>query len=92
MFHPSAVQDLALKLNLPPVDRQFVSGSAGRHEVMLYLAQIAAPNLGFTQHGQFAGVPLAAGGQQHQVLLGRTYLRNFIMFYDGVRGQVTLAR
>ena len=84
--------DLADSLNLPIVDRQWISGAGGKHEVNMYLAQLHVPNFVFTQYGQFAGVSLTAGGQQHKVLLGRTFLRTFIMIYDGIRGQVTLAK
>ena len=89
----SCIDDaLALKLNLPLVDRQWISGVSGKHQVNMHMAQVHVPQLGYTQFGQFAGVSLTAGGQQHQVLLGRTFLHDFIMIYDGLRGQVTLAR
>lgn len=89
----SCVDDvLARKLRLPLVDRQSISGVGGIHRVNIYLAQLHAPHLDFTQYGRFAGVSLVAGGQAHQVLLGRTFLQSFIMIYDGPKGQVTLAR
>ncbi len=88
----SCIDDaLALKLKLPLVDRQWISGVGGRHQVNMHMAQVHVPQLNYTQFGQFAGVSLTAGGQQHQVLLGRTFLRAFIMIYDGLRGQVTIA-
>ena len=88
----SCIDDaLALKLTLPLVDRQWISGVGGKHQVSMYMAQVHVPQLNFTQFGQFAGVALAAGGQHHQVLLGRTFLRDLIMIYDGIRGQVTVA-
>jgi hypothetical protein len=46
---------LASQLNLPIVDRRHVSGSAGPHEVNVYLAQVYIPSLAFTIHGAFAG-------------------------------------
>ena len=67
-----------------------MSGVAGRHEANLYLAQVFAPAMRFTQYGQFFGANLRAGGQVHQALLGRTFLGNFMFLYDGIRGQVTL--
>jgi len=57
----------------------------------MYVAQVVAPMFGFCQHGKFSGVSLIAGGQSHKLLLGRTFLRHFLMIYDGRRGQVTLA-
>jgi hypothetical protein len=41
--------------------------------------------------GEFAGVQLAAGGQRHQALVGRTFLQRFTMAYDGRTGEVTIA-
>ncbi len=70
--------DLAVRLNLPLVDRQVVSGVGGRHELSMYLAQVAVPVFGYVQYGSFAGVKLLSGGQPHQALLGRTFLRNFL--------------
>ena len=89
----SCIDDqLAQSLSLPLVDRRKISGIGGHHEVSVYLAQIVTPLFGYVQYGQFSGVALRQGGQKHEVLLGRTFLRTFFMIYDGVRGQVTLAR
>jgi hypothetical protein len=46
--------------------------------------------LRFTMYGLFAGVHLTAGGQPHSVLMGRTFLRSFVMAYEGNTGTVTL--
>lgn len=82
---------LAATLNLPIVDRRRIGGVGGAHEVNMYLAQVRVPSLNFTIYGAFAGVQLAAGGQQHQALLGRTFLRAFTMVYDGKTGDVTIS-
>jgi predicted aspartyl protease len=82
---------LAASLHLPIVDRQRVSGVGGVMEVNVHLAQIHVPALGFTMYGLFSGVHLAAGGQPCAVLIGRTFLRNFVMTYEGNTGTVTLA-
>jgi predicted aspartyl protease len=82
--------DLAVRLNLPVVDKQHVSGSAGRHEVNVYLAQIHVPSITFTIYGRFGGVDLAAGGQRHHALIGRTFLKSFVMTYNGRTGAVEL--
>lgn len=81
---------LAQALGLPVVDRQRISGSNGAHEVNMYLAQIHVPQLPFTQLGSFGGVQLAAGGQGHRALIGRTFLRHFIMTFNGMSGEVEL--
>lgn len=84
--------DLALWLRLPVVDRGEVSGVQGRFETNVYLAQIHVPDLDFTVYGRFAGVLLRQGGQPHFALLGRTFLRNFAMSYEGRTGSVILTR
>jgi hypothetical protein len=58
----------------------------------IFIAQIHVPSLAFTIYGAFAGVDLAAGGQVHKALIGRTFLRAFKMVYEGTTGTVTLSR
>ncbi|MFI5251913.1 MAG: aspartyl protease family protein [Bacteroidota bacterium] len=88
----SCIDDLlASKLVLPIIDKRKICGSSGEHEVNVYLAQIRIPSLNFVVYGAFAGVALAAGGQRHQVLMGRTFLSKFKMIYDGVSGRVTIS-
>jgi predicted aspartyl protease len=83
---------LAATLNLPVIDRKAIAGSSGAHVTNVYLAQIHIPSLNYTIYGQFAGVDLIAGGQFHQVLIGRTFLANFRMIYEGDTGTVTLTK
>lgn len=83
---------LAAQLNLPKVDRRIVAGVHGAHEVDMVLAQVNVPALAFTMYGQFAAVDLAAGGQWHRVLIGRSFLKSFTMTYEGLTGTVKLAR
>lgn len=83
--------DLAINLDLPQIDVITISGADGPKSHPVYMCAIVMPALGQTQYGRFAGVRLKAGGQTHQVLLGRTFLNGIIMIYDGIRGQVTLA-
>jgi predicted aspartyl protease len=91
--HASFIDDaLAKKLNLPVVDRQKVSGSAGQHEISMYLAHIYVPSLDLTQTGQFGGVHLVAGGQRHSALIGRTFLMHFTMTYNGMTGEVEITQ
>jgi len=84
--------DLAISLKLPIIDKQPVSGSNGKHMVNMYLAQIHVPSLQFTIYGSFGGVELAAGGQVHKALIGRTFLRKFTMMYSGSSGDVKIFR
>ena len=83
--------ELALVLNLPVVDRQKVAGVHGADAVNFHLAQIYVPSLDFTVYGRFAGVHLRAGGQPHFALIGRTFLQNFTMTYEGRTGNVILS-
>ncbi len=82
--------DLAKGLQLPVIDTQTVSGSHGRHEIDVYLAQIYVQSLDFTVYGRIGGVHLSAGGQRHYALLGRTFLRRFHMNYNDPDGAVKL--
>ena len=81
---------LAADLNLPIVDRRMISGSNGAHMVNVHLAQVHMPSLGFTMFGTFASVDLTGGGQPHQALIGRSFLKYFTMIYSGPTGEVTL--
>ena len=81
---------LATQLNLPIVDRRMISGVHGGQEVNMHLAQVHVPALMWTIYGVFAGVHLQAGGQIHKALIGRTFLRNYKMVYEGLTGMVTL--
>jgi hypothetical protein len=81
---------VATQIGLPIVDRRPISGVGGKHLVNMYLAQIYVPTLLYTIWGAFAGVDLAAGGQMHRALIGRTFLRHFTMIYEGLSGTVTI--
>lgn len=82
---------LASALKLPIVDRKKISGAHGEGELNFHLAQIHIPSLPYTIYGQFAGVHLAMGGQPHNALIGRTFLQNFTMIYEGETGKVVLS-
>jgi predicted aspartyl protease len=82
--------DLAAELNLPISNRREISGTQGRHEVDVYMAQVYVPTFEFTVYGQFAGVYLLRGGTNFRMLMGRTFLKHFILHYDGPTGRVTL--
>ena len=88
----SCIDDqLAKDLGLPVVDVQAIAGSDGTADHDVYMARVSIPGLEFNEYGRFAGVHLQKGGQPQQVLLGRSFLNNTIMIYDGIRGQVTVA-
>jgi predicted aspartyl protease len=82
---------LAAQLNLPIVDRRRVSGVHGSQEVNMHLAQVHVPSLNYVIYGVFAGVRLVSSGQSHRALIGRTFLRNYTMVYEGKTGTVTIS-
>ena len=84
--------DLAARLGLPVIDVDTaVSGSAGRHLADVYLAQVHIPGLDRTISGRFTGIRLAAGGQLHGAIIGRSFLRDFVLSYDGRTGEVSIS-
>jgi hypothetical protein len=82
---------LAMQLSLPIIDRQRVSGVGGIHEVNVHLGHVLIPDLGKYISGAFAGVNLVAGGQPHVALIGRAFLQDFVLFYDGRTGLVYIS-
>ena len=82
---------LGISLGLPVIHYGGeIFGSAGKHTVTIYLAQIHIADLGRTISGQFAGIHLAAGGQLYRAIIGRSFLSDFMLLYDGRTGAVTL--
>jgi hypothetical protein len=80
----------ASQLNLPIVDKPPISGIRGAHVANVHLAQVRVPLLNVTIYGAFTAVDLTAGGQVHRALIGRTFLRNITMVYEGRTGTVTI--
>ena len=68
-----------------------VAGVGGPREHTMYLTRIVCLALETEQYGKFLAADLKDGDQAHEVLLGRDFLSNIIMIYDGIRAQVTLA-
>ena len=84
--------ELAEHLDLPVVDQEEIAGVQGVSVVTVHLAQIFVPALHFTIYGRFSGVHLAKSGRPYGALIGRTFLRRFVMRYDGTTGKVSLSR
>ncbi len=80
-----------MELQLPVIGRIPVAGISGLDEVAMYLAQIYVPDLNLTIYGRFAGAHLAAGGQPHVALLGRSFLRDYTLTYEGQTGNVSIS-
>jgi len=82
---------MATVLDLPIVDRQTISAAHGLTEVNVHLAQIYVPSLNQVVEGSFAGVQLQPGMRSFVALIGRSFLREFTMTYEGRTGRVTLS-
>ena len=83
---------LAAQLRLPVYEYNvLISGSVGEHTTNIYLAQIYIPGLNRTISGRFTGVNLAGGGQFQRAIIGRSFLQDFVLHYDGRTGEVTLS-
>ena len=77
---------LAQRLELPLVGECIVAGAHGEHALPQYLAQIYVPDFNYTIYGFFAGSRLTAGGQHQVAILGRLFLSDFTMTYEGQTG------
>jgi hypothetical protein len=83
--------DFAKELGLVVHEEGFISGVGGRHWAATYMARVYVPSLDRYLFQSFTGVKLREGGQWHQVIFGRTFLRPYRMIYDGASGQVDIA-
>lgn len=83
---------LANTLKLPVINQEDRSGAHGRYKLNIHLAQVYIPDLDWVIFGRFAGVHLHAGGQPHFALIGRTFLQDFKMIYEGETGTVIIER
>jgi hypothetical protein len=90
--HNAIDAKLAQQLSLPIVEKRPVSGVLGSQEVEFCRAQIYLPQFNFSVSGTFPVIELHAGGERHDALLGRGFLRHFVLQYDGVEGSVRLMR
>lgn len=83
-------EKLAQELQLPIIRWRPVSGISGSNLAPEHLAQLHVPLLHKTMVGIVAGVKLAEGGQRHKMLLGREFLLQFRMTYEGRSGLVVI--
>ena len=81
---------VAARAGLPVIDQRVCSGIGGATRVNMYLGRIYVPSLTQLLFQSFAGVELESGGQWHQALLGRTFLRPFVLSYRGLTGEVEI--
>ena len=83
---------LAVQHQLPLIDQDSVGAALGTEIVNIYLAQVHVIALDAVILGRFAAVSLRSNGIESDVLLGRTFLRDYVFTYDGTTGRVTIAR
>lgn len=81
----------AERLRLPVVDTVEVLTPAGHDTIAVYAAFVAVPRLGLRRFGSFVGIDFAYAEVPHRVVLGRSFLEQVILIYDGFRGRVTFA-
>ena len=89
--YSSIDSSLAEELGLPRAGTTLAAGVSGPLVAITYQAQVFIPSLNAIVHGELAAAHLRAGGQPHAAILGRDFLRNFTMTYEGRTGQVTLS-
>lgn len=82
--------DLARSLGLPIIDEGEISGVGGRHWAYIYTARIYVPSLERLLFQPFTGVKLQQGDQWHGVILGRSFLRQYKLAYNGADGSVSI--
>ena len=82
---------LARGLRLPVAGNEVMAGAHGAEAVDFYHAQIYVPDLDFVISGQLPSARLIAGRQPYFALLGRDFLSNFTMVYEGRTGLVTIS-
>ena len=89
----SGIDDaLAQSLNLPLVDRQVLCLYGGKRELNAYLAHIVVPALSLFQHGIFYGLSFDEIDRPYRAVIGRTFLRDMMLVYDGRTGSVRITR
>lgn len=81
--------DFAESLGLPAVDVQNLNGVAGSAPHTVYLGHLFVPQLNIAMS---AGRLFGVGLKTHQVIVGRDFLHDAIMIYDGMSGEVTITR
>ena len=82
---------VAKRLGLSSVDRKLMQMADGSGVIATsYLARMTIQDLEFDDFVEVYGVPMASPSQR--VLLGRSFLRNYIVTYHGVEEKFYYAR
>ena len=77
---------------LPLIDQDEISSPLGKQVVNLHLAQFHIIALKKVISTKVASVNLRANGIEFDVLLGRTFLQDYVFTYDGTTGRAAIKR
>lgn len=80
---------VATEIHLPVIDKQRVGG-VGLLVVDVYNGQIHIGLLRYTIHGPIAGIPGLEDRIHVPVVLGRAFLRDFLLTYNGRTGDAQI--
>lgn len=87
-------KQLARILDLPVVSTKpfAVSGVGGTFNTTVHLAQVYIPRLDHVVIGRFIATNLNSVGQNHGIILGRQFLQDFKLIYNGAEGDFIVVR
>ena len=87
-------KQLARILDLPIVSTKpiTVTGVGGSFNTTMHLAQVYIPRLDHVVIGRFLATNLNSVGQNHGIILGRQFLQDFKLIYNGEIGDFILVR
>ena len=81
---------LAQSLGLRQTGIGNVIGVGGQQEAIKFAGQLEVPQMGYIEIIEM--IALRKGEVSHPVLLGRSFLKNFVTTFDGPSGIMTIAR
>lgn len=88
--HDSCIDGgLAIEIGLPVIDQRQVGG-VGSLIVDVHNAQVHIPRLLYTCHGPFAAIPGLIDRIHYPVILGRAFLRDCLLTYNGYTGDASI--
>lgn len=81
---------IAKALGLMQVDQRLVAHAMGEQLAPVFFGNLFIPKLEITITGRFIGGDSGGGSNGYDMLLGRSFLKRFILNYDGIKGHFTL--
>lgn len=83
---------LVTQLDLPLINRDAVGSALGSAVVDIHMAQVRVIALDTLILGRFAAVNLRENAIEFDMLLGRTFLENYVLTYEGPTGRATIRK